>query len=146
MMSVVAVANAPVFSSYNVQSGAFILNARCASRIASHDTQVIGVFPGPVDTDMAEGVPMAKTAPIAVAKATLEAVEQGFDDMYSDPVSQNVFAAIAEPLKAVEKQFAGWMPQQSNRCVTALHDQPSRHNSYAFEDYTTSQSQVTNVE
>ena len=35
----------------------------------------------------------------------------GLDDVYPDPVSQSVFSAIADPLKAVENQFAGWMPQ-----------------------------------
>jgi NAD(P)-dependent dehydrogenase (short-subunit alcohol dehydrogenase family) len=112
MMSVVAVANAPVFSSYSASKAALSsLTQGVRAELAPHGTQVIGVFPGPVDTAMAEGVPMAKIAPIAVAQATLEAVEQGLDDVYPDPVSQSVFTAIAEPLKAVEKQFAGWMPQ-----------------------------------
>ncbi|WP_245939940.1 SDR family oxidoreductase [Stenomitos frigidus] len=112
MMSVVAVANAPVFSSYSASKAALhSLTQGVRAELAPHGTQVIGVFPGPVDTDMAEGVPMEKIAPIAVAQATLQAVEQGLDDVYPDPVSQSVFAAIAEPLKAVEKQFAGWMPQ-----------------------------------
>jgi short-subunit dehydrogenase len=111
-MSVVAVANAPVFSSYSASKAALSsLTQGVRAELAPHGTQVIGVFPGPVDTAMAEGVPMAKIAPIAVAQATLEAVEQGLDDVYPDPVSQSVFTAIAEPLKAVEKQFAGWMPQ-----------------------------------
>jgi len=54
---------------------------------------------------------MDKAEPIAVAKAALQAVEAAIEDVYPDPVSQSVFAVIADPLKAVEKQFAGWMPQ-----------------------------------
>ncbi len=112
MMSVVAVANAPVFSSYSASKAALhSLTQGIRAELAAQGTQVIGVYPGPVDTDMAEGVPMDKIAPIAVAKQALQAVEAGVEDVYPDPVSQSVFSAIADPLKAVEKQFAGWMPQ-----------------------------------
>lgn len=78
MMAVVAVANAPVFSSYSASKAALhSLTQGVRAELAPRGTQVIGVFPGPVDTDMAEGVPMDKVAPIAVAQATLEAVSKG---------------------------------------------------------------------
>jgi hypothetical protein len=60
---------------------------------------------------MAEGVPLDKIAPIEVARATLRAVEQGIEEVYPDPVSQTVFADLQIPLKTVEKQFAGMLPQ-----------------------------------
>jgi NAD(P)-dependent dehydrogenase (short-subunit alcohol dehydrogenase family) len=112
IMSVVAVANAPVFGSYSASKAALnSLTQDIRAELATQGTQVVGVFPGPVDTAMTEGMPMDKVAPISVAIATLQAVETGLEDVYPDPVSESVFAAIAEPLKAVEKQFAGWMPQ-----------------------------------
>jgi NAD(P)-dependent dehydrogenase (short-subunit alcohol dehydrogenase family) len=112
ILSVVAVANAPVFSSYSASKAALhSLTQGIRAELAQQGTQVIGVFPGPVDTAMAEAVPMDKIAPIEVAKAALHAVEQGLDDVYPDPVSQHVFSALSTPLKAVEKEFAGWLPQ-----------------------------------
>lgn len=112
MMSVVSVANAPVFSSYSASKAALhSLTQGIRAELAQQGTQVIGVFPGPVDTAMAEAVPAEKFAPSEVAKAALRAIGTGVDDVYPDPVSQGIFFAIAEPLKAVEKQFAGWMPQ-----------------------------------
>jgi NAD(P)-dependent dehydrogenase (short-subunit alcohol dehydrogenase family) len=112
MMSVVAVANAPVFSSYSASKAALhSLTQGIRAELVQQGTQVIGVYPGPVDTAMAEGVPMDKIAPIEVAKAALQAIEQGVDDVYPDPVSQNVFAELSAPLKAVENQFASWLPQ-----------------------------------
>ncbi len=111
MMSVVSVANAPVFSSYSASKAALhSLTQGIRAELAPQGTQVIGVYPGPVDTAMAAGVPMDKVAPIAVAKQVLQAVETGIEDVYPDPVSQSVFSVIADPLKAVEKQFASWMP------------------------------------
>ncbi len=112
MMSVVSVANAPVFGSYSASKAAVnSLTQDIRAELAHQGTQVVGVFPGPVDTAMTEGVPGEKAEPIAVAKAALQAVETGLEDVYPDPVSQSVFSAIADPLKAAEKMFAGWMPQ-----------------------------------
>jgi NAD(P)-dependent dehydrogenase (short-subunit alcohol dehydrogenase family) len=112
LLSVVSVASAPVFGSYSASKAALnSLTQDIRAELATQGTQVVGVFPGPVDTAMTEGMPMDKVAPIAVATATLQAVEAGLEDVYPDPVSESVFATIAEPLKAVEKQFAGWMPQ-----------------------------------
>ncbi len=112
MLSVVSVASAPVFGSYSASKAALnSLTQDIRAELATQGTQVIGVFPGPVDTAMADGVPGDKAEPIAVANAALDAVETGLEDVYPDPVSQRVFSAIADPLKAVEKMFAGWMPQ-----------------------------------
>lgn len=112
ILSVVAVANAPVFSSYSASKAALnSLTQGIRAELVSQGTHVIGVFPGPVDTDMAEAVPMDKIAPSEVANLILQAVEQGIEDVYPDPVSQGVFSEIHALLKAVEKQFAGWLPQ-----------------------------------
>jgi len=111
MMSVVSVANAPVFGSYSASKAALnSLTQNIRAELAPQGTLVVGVFPGPVDTAMAAGVPGDKAEPIDVAKAALQAVEAGLEDVYPDAVSQHVFAAIADPLKAVEKQFATWLP------------------------------------
>jgi NAD(P)-dependent dehydrogenase (short-subunit alcohol dehydrogenase family) len=112
ILSVVSVANAPVFSSYSASKAALnSLTQGIRAELASQGTQVIGVFPGPVDTDMAEAIPMDKVSPLEVANLILQAVEKGIEDVYPDSVSQGVFSEIQAPLKAVEKQFAGWMPQ-----------------------------------
>jgi NAD(P)-dependent dehydrogenase (short-subunit alcohol dehydrogenase family) len=112
MLSVVSVANAPVFASYSASKAALnSLTQDIRAELAAQGTQVVGVFPGPVDTAMTEGLPVDKAEPIDVAQAVLQAVEAGLEDVYPDPVSQSAFAAISEPLKAVEKMFAGWMPQ-----------------------------------
>jgi NAD(P)-dependent dehydrogenase (short-subunit alcohol dehydrogenase family) len=112
LLSVVSVASAPVFGSYSASKAALnSLTQDIRAELATQGTQVVGVFPGPVDTAMTAGMPMDKIAPIAVALATLQSVEAGLEDVYPDPVSQSVFLAISDPLKAVEKQFAGWMPQ-----------------------------------
>jgi NAD(P)-dependent dehydrogenase (short-subunit alcohol dehydrogenase family) len=112
LLSVVSVANAPIFSSYSASKAALhSLTQGIRAELAKQGTQVVGVFPGPVDTAMSEGLPMDKIAPIEVAKITLEAIENGIDDVYPDPVSQQVFSELQAPLKVIEKEFSGWLPQ-----------------------------------
>jgi NAD(P)-dependent dehydrogenase (short-subunit alcohol dehydrogenase family) len=112
LLSIASVVNVPVFNSYSASKAAlYSLTQGVRAELAAQRTQVIGVFPGPVDTAMSEGVPLDKIAPIKVAKATLQGIEQDIEEVYPDPVSQNVFANLQVPLKEVEKQFAGMLPQ-----------------------------------
>ncbi|MDX2211773.1 MAG: SDR family oxidoreductase [Oculatellaceae cyanobacterium bins.114] len=112
LLSIASVVNVPVFSSYSASKAAlYSLTQGARAELAQQGTQVVGVFPGPVDTAMSEAVPLDKIAPIEVANATLQAIAQGLEEVYPDAVSQSVFADLQAPLKAVEKQFAGMLPQ-----------------------------------
>lgn len=112
MLSIASVVNVPVFSSYSASKAAlYSLTQGARAELAQQGTRVVGVFPGPVDTAMSDGIPLDKIAPIEVAKATLQAIAQGVEEVYPDAVSQTVFANLKAPLKDVEKQFAGMLPQ-----------------------------------
>ena len=67
----------------------------------------MGVFPGPIDTEMAKEFPMAKTPPIDVANEVLNGIANGAEDIFPDTMAKQVYAAWAKDHKAVEKQFAG---------------------------------------
>lgn len=112
MLSIASVVNVPVFSSYSASKAAlYSLTQGARAELAQQGTLVVGAFPGPVDRAMAESVPLDKAAPIEVAKTVLEAIAQGAEEVYPDPVSQNVFVSLKTPLKEAEKQFAGMLPQ-----------------------------------
>ena len=64
-------------------------------------------LPGPVDTDMAPTIDIPKASPESVARAILDGVENGDEEIFPDPMS----AAIAEvwrnsASKVLERQFA----------------------------------------
>lgn len=112
MLSIASVANVPVFSSYSASKAAlYSLTQGVRAELTQQGTLVVGAFPGPVDTAMAEAVPLRKAAPIEVAKAVLEAIAQGVEEVYPDPVSQHVFVNLKTPLKEAAKQFSGMLPQ-----------------------------------
>lgn len=112
LLSVASVVNVPVFGSYSASKAAlYSLTQGVRAELAAQGTLVVGVFPGPVDTAMSEGVPLDKVPPSQIATAALQAVEQRIEDVNPNPVSQQVFADIHQDPKAVEKQFAAMLPQ-----------------------------------
>lgn len=112
LLSIVSVVNVPVFASYSASKAALHSITQAArAELAAQNTQVIGVYPGPVDTAMSTGVPLDKVAPIRVAQLTLQAVENAIEEVYPDPIAEQVFAELQQPLKTLEKQFATMLPQ-----------------------------------
>lgn len=80
------------------------------AELAQQGTLVVGVFPGPVDTAMSENVPLDKVPASQIAAVTLQAIEQGIEDVIPDPVAEQVLSEIQSGLKALEKQFASMLP------------------------------------
>jgi NAD(P)-dependent dehydrogenase (short-subunit alcohol dehydrogenase family) len=95
-------------SKYAVQS--LILNTR--AQLASQGTQVIGVYPGPIETDMAADLEMEKFPPEQVALETIKAIENGTEDVFPDAFSQSTYQAFRENPKAIEEQMRQMVEQQ----------------------------------
>lgn len=107
LLSVASLASMPGIAGYNAsKAAAWSLTQSLRSDLGKQGTMVFGVFPGPVDTDMARGFPLAKTAPDEVASAVLDGIESGTEDIFPDMMSREVYAAWAADHKAVERQFA----------------------------------------
>lgn len=58
-----------------------------AQRRDLSNTLVIGVYPGPIDTDMGDELPMDKTPPTTVATRIIDALRNGKEDVFPDPTS-----------------------------------------------------------
>ncbi len=74
--------------------------------LAQQGTLVSGVFPGPVDTDMAKDVPMDKVSPDSVAVHVYEEIAKGSEDIYPDPFAVDFVQQVQADAKAVEKANA----------------------------------------
>jgi len=107
MHTVLALASMPGFGVYNAsKAAAWSLTQSLRAGLASRGVSVHAVFPGPVDTEMLKAVPVPKTSPDDVAKAVLQGVERGDEDIFPDPMSVSLYQAWRNDHKAVEKQFA----------------------------------------
>lgn len=74
--------------------------------LAPRRIRVVGVFPGPIDTDMAKEFAFQKTPPRDVAEAVIRGLAQGAEDICPDPMSAQLYESWKADHKAVERQFA----------------------------------------
>ncbi len=68
------------------------------------------VLPGPVDTDMTRDLDIPKSSPESVARAILDGVEKGEEEIFPDPMSESVAEGWRNgAVKALERQFAAFV-------------------------------------
>ncbi|MEH6631342.1 MAG: SDR family oxidoreductase [Halopseudomonas aestusnigri] len=110
--SVAGYVNFPILGSYSASKAAVhSLTQGVRAELAAQGTHVVGVYPGPIDTDMAAAFPMDKTSPNVVAKEVLNAVEEGIEDVNPDPMAVDFHANYFNDPKALEKQIGEMLPQ-----------------------------------
>ncbi len=107
IVSVVGLGSFPTFVGYSASKAA-MHSITQASRLAlaAQGTRVIGVYPGPVDTDMARDIPMDKVSASSVADQILIAIEAGTEEVYPDPIAQQLGGLYTGDPKGVERAIA----------------------------------------
>jgi NAD(P)-dependent dehydrogenase (short-subunit alcohol dehydrogenase family) len=114
IVSLGAVAAVPVLPAYSVSKAASLsLTQSLRALLTGRGVSVYAVMPGPIDTDMVRALEIPKTPPQDVARATLDGVQRGEEDIFPDPMS----APLAErwrtsPVKDLERQNAALVAAQ----------------------------------
>jgi NAD(P)-dependent dehydrogenase (short-subunit alcohol dehydrogenase family) len=103
--SIASFVNFPIAGTYSASKAA-AHSLTQAQRRDLNNSLVIGVYPGPIDTAMAEDIPMDKVPPSTVADALIAALEQGTADVFPDPTAQQLYEGYKADAKAVEKSMA----------------------------------------
>lgn len=107
VLTVVALVSMPALSAYNASKAAALsLTQSLRGDLGKKKIAVHAVFPGPVDTEMAAEITLPKTSPADVAKAILDGIAAGEEDIFPDAMAKQVFAGWRADPKALEKQFA----------------------------------------
>jgi NAD(P)-dependent dehydrogenase (short-subunit alcohol dehydrogenase family) len=112
MLSCVALAPLPMFTSYSIsKAAAFSMTKTLRAAYASQGVRFHAVLAGPIDTDMTRSLPIPKMASDAAAAAILDAMHQGEEDIFPDPATARLAPAWATGAdKILEKQFAQLVP------------------------------------
>jgi NAD(P)-dependent dehydrogenase (short-subunit alcohol dehydrogenase family) len=108
--SVGGLTNFPFYPTYSASKAAIhSLTQGARMLLGAEGIKVSGVYPGPVDTDMARGIDLEKATPQDVADAILNGVEQGEDDIFPDPFAEQFARQYQSSPKASEKQIASML-------------------------------------
>lgn len=105
--SIASLVNFALLASYSASKAAVhSLTQATRMMLKGQGTQVFGVYPGPIDTRMAEDIPFEKTSPADAARAIVAGIESGREEIFPDPMSQGMGAVYLASPKALEQQVA----------------------------------------
>ena len=115
IVSLSAVAAVPVLPAYSVSKAASLsVTQSLRALLAGRGVSVHAVLPGPIDTEMVRALEIPKAPPEDVARATLDGVERGEEEIFPDPLSEMLAAGWrAGVSKELEGQNAALVQTQS---------------------------------
>jgi NAD(P)-dependent dehydrogenase (short-subunit alcohol dehydrogenase family) len=93
----------PVLTYSSTKAALHSLTQSTRQMLRDQGTRVVGVYPGPVETDMAAELPLDKASPEVVAAAILDGLEGGQEEIYPDPFAAALGSTYAVDPKAVER-------------------------------------------
>lgn len=109
--SIAGLVNMPFVGSYSVSKAAVhSMTQGVRAELSVQKTKVIGVYPGPVDTEMVSNLDMPKAPPAHVARTVVAAIEAGTEDVFPDEMAREVQMGLSQEAKAIEKRFAAMLP------------------------------------
>lgn len=109
--SIIGLVNLPINGTYCASKAAVhSMLQGVRAELAPRGVRVVGVYPGPVDTKMTAGQEMPKATPSQAAAAILAGLESGDEEIFPDPMSQDVHLKLLKDPKQVEKEFAAMIP------------------------------------
>jgi NAD(P)-dependent dehydrogenase (short-subunit alcohol dehydrogenase family) len=116
VLSIAALASLPIIPAYSVsKAAAFSMTQSMRALLAAQGVSVHAVLAGPIDTDMSRAFDVPKSTPESVARAILEGVEQGEEDIFPDALSGSMAEGWRNGVvKALERQNAGLVTQTAN--------------------------------
>lgn len=107
ILSVAGLCNFPFAPGYSASKAAgHSMTQHLRAELAGQNTLVAGVYPGPVDTDMAANLPFDKATPESVTTHVFEAIARGEEDIFPDPFAVEFAQQLKADAKAVEKANA----------------------------------------
>lgn len=105
--SIAGICNFPAIGPYSATKAAVHSYTQgLRSELASDGIRVLGVYPGPIDTRMAEDFEMDKPKPEQVAIKTFEAMKKGEVDVLPDDFAVQMYEAFLQHPHELEKVFA----------------------------------------
>lgn len=104
MSSIAGLANFPMLPTYS-DSKAAVHSLTQGLRLTkkAEGLQVVGVYPGPVDTDMAKDIDMDKATTQSVANEILDGIESGAEEVFPDPMAKGYSGPYEAGAKALER-------------------------------------------
>jgi NAD(P)-dependent dehydrogenase (short-subunit alcohol dehydrogenase family) len=106
--SVASFVSFPTLAAYSASKAAtHSLTQVTRAMLRGQNTLVFGVYPGPIDTKMAEVLTLEKASPADAAQAIVAGIIAANEEIFPDTMSQGTGPAFFADPKGLERQVAG---------------------------------------
>ena len=110
--SITGLVGIPAIGTYGATKAAIrSLTQSVRGELSAQGTHVIGVYSGPIDTEMTAGLPFEKETPQQVAQEILKGIESGAEEVYPDKTALDFVARLKTDAKGLEKEWSRMLPQ-----------------------------------
>jgi len=107
VLSVAGLVNFPFAPTYSTSKAAgHSLTQGQRAVLAGQNTLVCGIYPGPIDTDMTEGMTVEKASTEEVANEVFDGIANGTEEIFTDNMAKGLAQGMKADAKAVEKGIA----------------------------------------
>lgn len=107
VVSIVGLVSAPPLAAYSASKAALqSLTQTLRGTLKTSGIDVIGIYPGPVDTELAKDVPLAKVSPEHVAVNIVQGIEKGDTYIFPDPTALQIEHLWANDGRSLEAAMA----------------------------------------
>jgi NAD(P)-dependent dehydrogenase (short-subunit alcohol dehydrogenase family)/uncharacterized OB-fold protein len=107
LLSIYALTNYPPHGTFSASKAAALSLSQCLrAEMRPGGVRVINVFPGPIDDEWNQMLPPPKLAPEALAKAIVNALKDGIEDVYPGDVAREWLERWEENPKILEREVS----------------------------------------
>ncbi len=107
LLSVYALSNFPPHGTFSASKAAALSLSQCLrAEMRSVGVRVVNVFPGPIDDEWSQMLPPPKLTADALARAVVNALQCGIEDVYPGDVAQEWLMRWRENPKILEKELS----------------------------------------
>ena len=107
VLSIFALSNFPAHGTFSAsKAAAHSLSLALRVEMLRAGIRVLNAFPGPLDDEWNQLVMPPKLAPAALARAIVDGLRAGVEDLYPGDVAQEWFARWRDNPKALERELA----------------------------------------
>ena len=107
VLSLVSLASFPSLGGYSAsKAAAYSITQALRPELKRKHIDILAALPGPIDTDMVRALEIPKSTPADVAKGVLAGIARGDEDIFPDPMAQQMGALWNKSHKELERAFA----------------------------------------
>lgn len=107
LLSVYALMNWPAYGAHSAAEAACLSATQSLrAELRSGGVRMVNLFFGPLETEWFQTVPPPKVAPAVLARAVIDALKKGLEDVFVGDVAEDVRLRLAVNPKALERELA----------------------------------------